>query len=85
MPLTEQNLQLLPTIAALTQLLRGNTARQKLVETGNKLAQDQHFSHWCLEFPQVFETDSFDCVLGNPQITFTFTRSSQQAIFISNF
>ncbi|URD53493.1 Eco57I restriction-modification methylase domain-containing protein [Chroococcidiopsis sp. CCNUC1] len=66
MPLTEQNLQLLPTTAALTQLLRGNTSTQKVVEAANKLAQEKHFFHWCLEFPEVFEVGGFDCVLGNP-------------------
>ena len=66
MTLTEQNLQLLPTTAALTQLLRGNTSTQKIVEAANKLAQEKHFFHWALEFPEVFETDGFDCVLGNP-------------------
>jgi hypothetical protein len=66
MPLTEQNLQLLPTTAALTQLLRGNTSTQEIVEAANKLAQEKHFFHWCLEFPEVFEAGGFDCVLGNP-------------------
>jgi len=66
MPLTEQNLQLLPTTAALTQLLRGNTPTQKIVEAANKLAQEKHFFHWRLEFPEVFEVGGFDCVLGNP-------------------
>ncbi|PSB48448.1 restriction endonuclease [Cyanosarcina cf. burmensis CCALA 770] len=65
-PLTERNLQLLPTTAALTQLLRGNTSTQEIVEAANKLAQEKHFFHWCLEFPEVFEAGGFDCVLGNP-------------------
>jgi hypothetical protein len=66
MPLTEQNLQLLPTTAALTQLLRGDLSIQKIVDAANKLAQDKRFFHWCLEFPEVFEQGGFDCVLGNP-------------------
>lgn len=66
MPLTEQNLQLLLTTAALNQLLHGNTTTQKVVEAANKLAQEKHFFHWCLEFPEVFEIGGFDCVLGNP-------------------
>jgi hypothetical protein len=66
MPLTEQNLQLLPTTAALTQLLQGNLSTQKIVEAANKLTQEKRFFHWCLEFPEVFETGGFDCVLGNP-------------------
>ncbi|MBD2124853.1 N-6 DNA methylase [Microcoleus sp. ZQ-A2] len=66
MPLTEQNLQLLPTTAALTQLLQGNLSTQKVVKAANKLAQEKRFFHWCLEFPEVFEIGGFDCVLGNP-------------------
>jgi hypothetical protein len=66
MPLTEQNLQLLPTTATLTQLLRGDLSTQKVVEAANKLAQEKRFFHWCLEFPEVFEAGGFDCVLGNP-------------------
>ena len=66
MPLTEQKLDLLPTTAALTQLLRGNTSTKKIVEAANKLAQEKHFFHWCLEFPEVFEVGGFDCLLGNP-------------------
>lgn len=65
-PLTEQKLDLLPTTAALTQLLRENKPTQKIVEAANKLAQEKHFFHWCLEFPEVFEAGGFDCVLGNP-------------------
>ncbi|MDZ8068550.1 MAG: N-6 DNA methylase [Nostoc sp. DedQUE08] len=65
-PLTEQNLQLLPTTEALTQLLHGNLSTQRIVDAANKLAEDKHFFHWPLEFPEVFEQDGFDCVLGNP-------------------
>lgn len=66
MPLTEENLQLLPTTAALSQLLKGNVSTQKVVDAANKLAEEKHFFHWCLEFPEVFEQGGFDCVLGNP-------------------
>jgi len=64
--LTEQNLQLLPTTAALTQLLRGKLFTQGVVEAANKLAEEKHFFHWALEFPEVFEQGGFNCVLGNP-------------------
>ncbi|MCW5318351.1 restriction endonuclease [Nostoc sp. KVJ3] len=66
MPLTEENLQLLPTTAVLTQLLQGNLSTQEIVNATNKLAEEKHFFHWPLEFPEVFEVDGFDCVLGNP-------------------
>ena len=66
MPLTEQNLQLLPTTAALTQLMQGNESTLKVVEAVNQLAQEKRFFHWAIEFPEVFEQGGFDCVLGNP-------------------
>ncbi|MEH1907421.1 Eco57I restriction-modification methylase domain-containing protein [Nostoc sp.] len=66
MHLTEENLQLLPTTAVLTQLLQGNLSTQEIVNATNKLAEEKHFFHWPLEFPEVFEVDGFDCVLGNP-------------------
>ncbi|MDZ8028322.1 MAG: Eco57I restriction-modification methylase domain-containing protein [Nostoc sp. DedQUE11] len=66
MPLTEENLQLLPTTAALSQLLKGNMPTQKIVDAANKLAEEKQFFHWCLEFPEVFEKGGFNCVLGNP-------------------
>ncbi|MBD2492096.1 Eco57I restriction-modification methylase domain-containing protein [Aulosira sp. FACHB-615] len=66
MPLTEENLHLLATTETLTQLLRGNSPAQVTVDTANKLAEEKHFFHWCLEFPEVFEQSGFDCVLGNP-------------------
>jgi hypothetical protein len=66
MGLTEDNLQLLPTTAALSQLLRGNSSTQKVVDAANKLAEEKRFFHWCLEFAEVFDQGGFDCVLGNP-------------------
>jgi hypothetical protein len=71
MPLTEQNLQLLPTTAALTRLIRnsqfvirnseGNCELKgdinELVKAANKLAQEKHFFHWALEFPEVFNPE----------------------------
>lgn len=84
MPLTEQNLQLLPTTAALTRLLRESlmvdsssliapstishqqSTINTLIDAANKLAEEKHFFHWSLEFPEVFEVGGFDCVLGNP-------------------
>ena len=66
MPITELNLQLLPTTAALSQLLGGNAVTQRVVDVANQLAEDKRFFHWPLEFPEVFEVGGFDCVLGNP-------------------
>ncbi len=66
MPLTEANLQLLPTTAVLSQLLNGNISTHKIIDAANKLAEEKRFFHWCLEFPEVFEQGGFDCLLGNP-------------------
>lgn len=77
MPLTEQNLQLLPTTAALFRFVVGlqpndalncnyEPSINQVVDAANQLAEDKRFFHWPLEFPEVFEVGGFDCVLGNP-------------------
>jgi hypothetical protein len=75
MPLTEQNLQLLPTTAVLQRLLteeiptpdsRFPTPVSRVIEAAEKLAEEKRFFHWELEFPEVFEEGGFDCILGNP-------------------
>ena len=81
MGLTEENLQLLPTTAALSRLVRSSALAQSgeevlkhnyeqsiqdIVDAANKLAKEKRFFHWCLEFPEVFEEGGFSCVLGNP-------------------
>ncbi|MEH1872489.1 Eco57I restriction-modification methylase domain-containing protein [Nostoc sp.] len=43
-----------------------NYQLNKVVDAANKLSEEKHFFHWCLEFPEVFEQGGFDCVLGNP-------------------
>ena len=48
MTLTEHNLQLLPTTAALVQVLNGNLTNQRLIDAANKLAQEKYFFHWPL-------------------------------------
>lgn len=66
MPLTEHNLQLLPTSGVLDNLLKGNWATQAIVDAADQLAAEKYFFHWSLEYPEVFELGGFDCVLGNP-------------------
>ncbi len=75
MPLTEQNLQLIPTSAGLKRLLNSadvgqltlaDAMLQRVVEAANQLAADCRFFHWALEFPEVFDEGGFSCVLGNP-------------------
>lgn len=80
-PLTDQNLQLMPTTEVLTRYWReqqdkGFTLSEAegfevgsltpIVEAANRLAQENRFFHWPLEFPEVFGEGGFDCVLGNP-------------------
>ncbi|AVH64049.1 Eco57I restriction-modification methylase domain-containing protein [Nostoc sp. 'Peltigera membranacea cyanobiont' N6] len=87
MPLTENDLQLLPTTEALNRLEREKVEKiyksddsyqlhitnyelNNIVNAANKLAEEKHFFHWCIEFPDIFpenqEKWGFDCVLGNP-------------------
>ncbi len=73
MPLTSENLAVLPTSEALARYLREKNrpvaiknSMPAMVEAANQLAQEKRFFHWALEFPEVFEQGGFDCVLGNP-------------------
>jgi hypothetical protein len=65
-PVTEQNLPMLPTSAALERLLQGDWSKQTIVDAVNQLAEEKRFFHWALEYPEVFDRGGFDCVLGNP-------------------
>jgi len=67
MPLTEKNLQLIPTTDALQRWLQcQDSALAEVVEAASKLGEEQKFFHWPLEFPDVFKSGGFDCVIGNP-------------------
>lgn len=73
MPLTDQNLQLIPTTELLERFWReqqdngtGVGSLTPIVEAANQLAQETRFFHWPLEFPEVFGDGGFDCVLANP-------------------
>ncbi|MFB6185696.1 MAG: Eco57I restriction-modification methylase domain-containing protein, partial [Halobacteriaceae archaeon] len=41
-------------------------ALQDLINRAAKIAKDQKFFHWNLEFPEVFSQEGFDCIIGNP-------------------
>ncbi|MBB4263751.1 Eco57I restriction-modification methylase domain-containing protein [Bradyrhizobium sp. CIR3A] len=45
---------------------QGTKLPVKLSSDVNNIAQQAHFFHWQLEFPEVFERGGFDIVLGNP-------------------
>ena len=72
-PLTDSNLKLMPTTEILARFWREQQNRGSevgsltpVVEAVNQLARDKCFFHWPLEFPDVFGSGGFDCVLGNP-------------------
>jgi hypothetical protein len=66
MPLTEQNLQLLPTSGVLDNLLKGNWATKEIVDAADKLAEEKQFFHWPLEFPEVFGNGGESRVNSDP-------------------
>lgn len=67
-PLTEQNLQqqAIPVTDHLYSYLAGQGAPERLKASALQSSVDNHFFHWPLEFPQVYEKGGFDVVLGNP-------------------
>jgi hypothetical protein len=65
-PLTEQNVKLLPTSRILGNLLKENCAERVIVDLADELAEKYHFFHWPLEFPGVYKSGGFDCILGRP-------------------
>jgi hypothetical protein len=84
MPLTEQNLQLLPTTAALSRLIRnsecvicnseGNCELEgdigEIVAAANQLAKEKRFFHWALEFPEVFNPKNYELRTTNYELGF---------------
>lgn len=54
---------------ALDQLKEGHShtkLNQALVEQATQAAQDYHFFHWALEFPDIYAQGGFDVVCANP-------------------
>jgi len=62
---TEENKEKLTTHSQYTSYLKTNA---QILDRGASMAtaQEKHFFHWFLEFPQVFQNGGFDCILGNP-------------------
>lgn len=55
------------TTASLEDLVGNNVEISPSVSSKiQTLAQEFQFFHWHLEFPEVFASDGFDCILGNP-------------------
>lgn len=63
---TETDLNLYPTNVTLEQLRENEKVNEALIERVLKIADQYHFFHYHLEFPEVFEKGGFDCLLGNP-------------------
>lgn len=56
-----------PTSERLTDFIKTPAAAYgPMVGRANALAMEHRFFHWPLEFPDVFEQDGFDVMLGNP-------------------
>ncbi|QQM25942.1 N-6 DNA methylase [Elizabethkingia sp. M8] len=64
-PKTEANKEKLTTQSQYVSYLKTNA---QIIDRGASMAiaQEKHFFHWFLEFPQVFQKGGFDCILGNP-------------------
>lgn len=63
---TETDLNLYPTNLTLVQLRENEKVNEALIERVLKTADQYHFFHYHLEFPEVFDKGGFDCLLGNP-------------------
>jgi len=60
---------LVPTSRDVAQAAAGASANLWSVgslEYSGRIATDNRFFHWRLEFPEIFANHGFDCVLGNP-------------------
>lgn len=64
-PKTADNKEKLTTHSQYVSYLKTNA---QIIDRGASMAiaQEKHFFHWFLEFPQVFQKGGFDCILGNP-------------------
>jgi hypothetical protein len=64
---TPENKEKLITDADYRQMLGGWLGWQdRRTSYANVIADEKKIFHWCLEFPEVFNHDGFDCILGNP-------------------
>jgi hypothetical protein len=54
------------TTGTLRDFVQGKPLPKDLESEVTQLAEQYHFFHWHIAFPQVFERGGFDCILGNP-------------------
>lgn len=55
-----------PTNVTLENLKENQPVDPVLIDKVMRLADQYHFFHYHLEYPEVFEKGGFDCILGNP-------------------
>ena len=66
-PKTKENGSKIITESEYRNLLNGSKPLQGVkVAKAMAVAQEKRFFHWFLEFPDVFKSGGFDCILGNP-------------------
>lgn len=66
-PKTNANKDYLMTDSDFRQILGGYKGWQlQQTAKAKAIAEEKHFFHWFLEFPEVFGKGGFDCILGNP-------------------
>jgi hypothetical protein len=66
-PKTTANKDKLITDNEYRQILAGQKGWQgQKTAMATAVALEKRIFHWFLEFPEIFQTDGFDCVLGNP-------------------
>lgn len=63
---TEIDLDLYATNITLENLRENQPVSEELVRNVIKVSDEYKFFHYHLEFPEVFEKEGFDCLLGNP-------------------
>ncbi|MCA9229717.1 MAG: N-6 DNA methylase [Caldilineales bacterium] len=65
-PKTTANANKVPLSGDLVRAAEGQPLRPGVAELTNELAEEYHFFHWRLAFPEVFTQGGFDVVLANP-------------------
>ncbi len=65
-PKTQETRQKVTTHDQYRRFLRGENPHPEPTAYAQAIAQRKRFCHWFLEFPDVFSTGGFDCILGNP-------------------
>jgi hypothetical protein len=64
--LTKENVAGVPTTRHVWEAANGHPPQGKMAGAVTELARRQLFFHWPIEFPEVFASNGFDVMLGNP-------------------